>query len=486
MQENNLDEQTVPFALYAQKAKLTLTGPGELLSTGMEGVIPISFTFSEDWAGLEKTAVFTNGARTVKVSESEWYEGICMLPQTVLETAGKTVLVGVYGTNGLHLVLPTVWCVLGRVEPGADLSGVPESPGSGLNTLVQRIEALEQIPAVTEQTVAAWGFTKNALTQHQSLTSLVPRNQQAAMTTAMTQPVGIDENGKLWTAPGSGTDAKVKTLAVTESSGAYTYYGADFSFSTLDEVMALATEGAQIRLAVINTGDVYLLTHMQGSQSTARLYFSGITWSYTMTSPKVEVFEVCDAAISKVCSVDLADVQNNIYPITVSVNGSTVTVDRTIAQIYAAVSAGKSCPVVVDGNYCGWVGYADQGECALYYINAHDSAPRLDMVYMDGTDVLLSDRELEMSPTEITLSGTTQTIIAWDNAIYKCGELTSLTISSAVGTSIIRFTSGTTPTALTIPQTLHMPDGFSVEANTRYEISVSGSYAVVAGWTVNA
>ena len=113
MQENN----EIPFTLYAEKARLSLTGEPELLSAGMAGVIPVRFTFSADWDGLGKTAVFTNGTRTVNIPEALWDDGVCPVPEEVLQTAGKTVMAGVYGANGMHLVLPTVWCVLGRVEP---------------------------------------------------------------------------------------------------------------------------------------------------------------------------------------------------------------------------------------------------------------------------------------------------------------------------------------------------------------------------------
>ena len=87
-----------------------------------------------------------------------------------------------------------------------------------------------------------------------------------------------------------------------------------------------------------------------------------------------------------------------------------------------------------------------------------------------------------------TVTGATPTIAAAANTIYKCGEITSLTISSfpATGEFAVIFISGATPTSFTPPESMVMPDDFNIEANTRYEINVYDGYAVVASWAVSA
>ena len=84
------------------------------------------------------------------------------------------------------------------------------------------------------------------------------------------------------------------------------------------------------------------------------------------------------------------------------------------------------------------------------------------------------------------VTGATPTIEAADNTIYVCGELTSLTISSIPqsGTFVVKFNSGATPTTFTEPTGMKMPDGFTVEANTHYEINCQDGYAVAASWTI--
>ena len=89
-------------------------------------------------------------------------------------------------------------------------------------------------------------------------------------------------------------------------------------------------------------------------------------------------------------------------------------------------------------------------------------------------------------PIVETISGTSATIDAEVNTIYKCGELTALTIDTfpPSGSFVVIFTSGATASVFTEPSGMGMPDGFSVEANMRYEISVSDGYALSAGWPV--
>lgn len=86
-----------------------------------------------------------------------------------------------------------------------------------------------------------------------------------------------------------------------------------------------------------------------------------------------------------------------------------------------------------------------------------------------------------------TVSGATATIDAEVNTLYLCGEMTALTIDTFPATGIFSFafTSGSTATVLTVPQTLIMPDSFAVEANKRYEVNVMDGYAVVDAWAVS-
>lgn len=96
----------------------------EPLTVGMSNAVTVGFDFSPEWAGLSKTAVFTNGKITVDVLESQWTDGVAVdIPHEVLAEEGRRVQVGIYGTDGERVVLPTVWATLGVVLPAAEPSG---------------------------------------------------------------------------------------------------------------------------------------------------------------------------------------------------------------------------------------------------------------------------------------------------------------------------------------------------------------------------
>ena len=98
-----------------------------ILTAGMSKAETVRFVFSDDWDGLSKTAVFTDGVKTVDVLPSGWDGDTVTIPHEILTTAGRTARVGVYGTNASGVVLPTVWVTLGKVQPAAEPSGDPST-----------------------------------------------------------------------------------------------------------------------------------------------------------------------------------------------------------------------------------------------------------------------------------------------------------------------------------------------------------------------
>ena len=93
-----------------------------------------------------------------------------------------------------------------------------------------------------------------------------------------------------------------------------------------------------------------------------------------------------------------------------------------------------------------------------------------------------------------TVSGTTPSITAKPGVRYVCGECATLTIvAPASGCIDVTFTSGSTPTVLTVSSAktgvtaIKWANGFdptSLDANTRYEILIDdGEWGMVASWT---
>ena len=107
----------------------------ELLTTGMVQAVPVRFCFSPQWAALDRTAVFTAG--TVSVSCLLGEDNQCFIPWECLTRAGEYLRVGVYGTRGKKMVLPTVSCLLGPICTGTQ----PEenTPTEATPTLVQSL-----------------------------------------------------------------------------------------------------------------------------------------------------------------------------------------------------------------------------------------------------------------------------------------------------------------------------------------------------------
>lgn len=84
----------------------------------------------------------------------------------------------------------------------------------------------------------------------------------------------------------------------------------------------------------------------------------------------------------------------------------------------------------------------------------------------------------------VTVTGTDPVIQATRNTRYICGEILSLDFTPcSSGICEVIFTSGSSVTVLTLPETIKMPEWFEVETNHTYEISVvDGVYGAVMVW----
>ena len=104
----------------------------------------------------------------------------------------------------------------------------------------------------------------------------------------------------------------------------------------------------------------------------------------------------------------------------------------------------------------------------------------------DGLMSSADKSKLDAIGSVVTVSGTTPVITAVSGVRYVCGEVATLDFTPcATGICDVIFTSGSTPTVVTLPNTVKFPDGaFTVEANKTYEINVmDGVYGVVMSWT---
>ena len=95
----------------------------EALTVGAVGLV-VRFEFNSAWDGLHKIAVFHCGGVTKDVLDSSFPANICPIPWECLQEEGETLYCGVYGTdsNG-NIIIPSKMARLGTVHPGADPTG---------------------------------------------------------------------------------------------------------------------------------------------------------------------------------------------------------------------------------------------------------------------------------------------------------------------------------------------------------------------------
>lgn len=128
------------------------------------------------------------------------------------------------------------------------------------------------------------------------------------------------------------------------------------------------------------------------------------------------------------------------------------------------------------------------------YTITYDNGDTTTFTVTNGEDyVLTNDDKIEIAALVqdmiiVTVTGTDPVITADMNTKYMCGQLYTLSFTPCAETICdIVFTSGSTPTVLTVPNTVLFPDWFdksNLEKNTIYEINISeGIYGVVTAWS---
>ena len=88
----------------------------ETLTAGRVG-LTCGFTFSSEWDGLMKVAVF-EGAETIEVALGT--ATVAVIPPECMSTAGYNLRIGAYGLSPANaVVIPTVWAKAGKIKDSA-------------------------------------------------------------------------------------------------------------------------------------------------------------------------------------------------------------------------------------------------------------------------------------------------------------------------------------------------------------------------------
>lgn len=203
----------ITLTVNGAQAWAAVDGP---LTSGMVG-LPVTIEYDEVWEGLTKNLVCR-----CSPWESDSGEIRTILDVVTSATVAPEVMrSGMYlhlGIEGFSadgkLVIPTTWASCGEIQYGANTGGDPSTDPSlpVWNQLQTQIEEIKQ----------------DAATQ---------KLHPADKTEDMTQPVGVDQEGRLWTAPTAGSggagDILLGTLpmAINES-GCYLLSGTNAAIST--------------------------------------------------------------------------------------------------------------------------------------------------------------------------------------------------------------------------------------------------------------
>lgn len=171
----------------------------EILTAGRVG-LECEFTFSGEWDGLFKTAVF-QGIETIEVALPS---AVCTVPYEALAVEGVQLKIGVYGANGAGtVVIPTVWANAGKILPSAG-AVPPDTPTQTVNAYaVEKAEQAYNIALGVQQKAengdfdGADGFSPSASVSKVGFISTITITDKNGTTTAqvrdgLTGPRGTD------------------------------------------------------------------------------------------------------------------------------------------------------------------------------------------------------------------------------------------------------------------------------------------------------
>ena len=122
----------------------------ETITSGSINAYTCKFTFSDDWEGLTKSAVFRAGDRYIECLLSD--DDTVSIPWECMTAAGVELFVGLRGVAGEEtetkdddVVLPSVWCRIGTVRKGTTAGEEPEPPTpSAWEQILMKINSLEE------------------------------------------------------------------------------------------------------------------------------------------------------------------------------------------------------------------------------------------------------------------------------------------------------------------------------------------------------
>ena len=128
------------YEMQVNKTALFGTAPVRI-PRGIIGAV-VKLSFSAEWEGLTKTAVFRAGEVTKDVAD---IQDAVVIPAECTREEGELLQLGIYGVDAQGTVaIPTLWASIGRITEAADPSG-DETTDPSLPVWAQVLEMVKQL-----------------------------------------------------------------------------------------------------------------------------------------------------------------------------------------------------------------------------------------------------------------------------------------------------------------------------------------------------
>lgn len=153
------------FKVFTEKNNLRVEG-NELLTSGSVNINFVQLNTSDDWLGLNRVILFRTNRVSIAISLGV-DNGTPMefaIPWEVLEFAGETIQVGLYGTSQVNLddvVMPTIWGNVGKVVQGVFLSG-STGPSPTDNLFLDLIEEIDTLKKKIDDDIPQFNYLTDA------------------------------------------------------------------------------------------------------------------------------------------------------------------------------------------------------------------------------------------------------------------------------------------------------------------------------------
>ena len=128
------------YEMQVNKTAVFGTAPVRI-PRGIIGAV-VKLSFSAEWEGLTKTAVFRAGEVTKDVAD---IQDAVVIPAECTREEGELLQLGIYGVDAQGTVaIPTLWASIGRITEAADPSG-DETTDPSLPVWAQVLEMVKQL-----------------------------------------------------------------------------------------------------------------------------------------------------------------------------------------------------------------------------------------------------------------------------------------------------------------------------------------------------